>query len=454
MTELLDRSARFIDTGVIDGVDNPTTVSINELADNIAMVDAFSHVVLFDTGDGLVAFDTSNPWAAKHAVEAVRQWRPDPFRALVYTHGHIDHIGGAKAFLDEADASGATRPAVVSHEGVPARFARYDLTSGYNAIINARQFGGSALTDGDGGLKVGRFGLNWVQPSTTFDEKMSMKVGGLTIELRHGLGETDDHAWAWIPEHKAACIGDFIIWMFPNAGNPQKVQRYPREWAMVLREIATFEPELLLPAHGLPVAGKARIAGFLDDYASALEYLVDATIGMMNEGARLDDIIHTVRLPADLAVKPWLAPNYDEPEFVVRNIWRRYGGWYDGNPARLKPPPDSAVAREVAALAGGVGPLALRAQELSDAGDHRLACHLAELAVQADPDDLEAHRIRAGIYSARRRTETSLMAKGIYGWASGESKRRVAALDPGALDTAPDPTSDHAPAYTPGSGDG
>ena len=76
---------------------------------------------------------------------------------------------------------------------------------------------------------------------------------------------------------------------------------------------------------------------------------------MMNEGARLDDIVATVKAPDHLLEKPYLRPVYDEPEFVVRNLWRLYGGWYDGNPARLKPPTDAAIAAEVASLAGGAG---------------------------------------------------------------------------------------------------
>ena len=75
----------------------------------------------------------------------------------------------------------------------------------------------------------------------------------------------------------------------------------------------------------------------------------------MNAGARLDDIVHAVQAPAHLLDRPYLKPVYDEPEFVVRNLWRLYGGWYDGNPANLKPRPDAVLAAEVAALAGGAG---------------------------------------------------------------------------------------------------
>jgi alkyl sulfatase BDS1-like metallo-beta-lactamase superfamily hydrolase len=115
---------------------------------------------------------------------------------------------------------------------------------------------------------------------------------------------------------------------------------------------------------------------------------------------------------------------YDEPEFVVRNIWRMYGGWYDGNPANLKPAKDSLLAREIAQLAGGAGKLADRA--LAVAGnDLRLACHLAEMAVLAEPSNAHAHALRAEIYQKRRDSETSLMAKGIFGYAANESKEKA-----------------------------
>ncbi len=63
----------------------------------------------------------------------------------------------------------------------------------------------------------------------------------------------------------------------------------------------------------------------------------------MNEGARLDTILHTVKLPDGTLDKPYLRPTYDEPEFIVHNIWRLYGGWYDGNPAHLKPAPEASL---------------------------------------------------------------------------------------------------------------
>src|SRR5207253_7131590 len=130
------------------------------------------------------------------------------------------------------------------------------------------------------------------------------------------------------------------------------------------------------------------------------------------------DIVHSVRAPAHLLERPYLHPIYDEPEFVVRNIWRQYGGWYDGDPSHLKPAPAAVLAGELASLAGGASRLAERAREVAAAGDLRLAGHLAELAARAAPTDKGVHAVRAEVLGARAREEASTMSKGIYSWAA------------------------------------
>jgi alkyl sulfatase BDS1-like metallo-beta-lactamase superfamily hydrolase len=156
--------------------------------------------------------------------------------------------------------------------------------------------------------------------------------------------------------------------------------------------------------------------------AAALESLHEQTLALMNSGARLNDVIHAVKLPSELANLPYLRPSYDEPEFVVRNIWRLYGGWYDGNPANLKPAADVALACETAALAGGADVLAARAEALAEEGDLRLASHFAEMAVMAEPESARCHQVRAAVYDARRKAEASYMARGIYRSAAIDSK--------------------------------
>ncbi len=429
MADLLDLSSRIIDSGVTDQPVNRVTNELSEVADGIAIVESFSHCVALRTDDGLVCFDSSGV-ATGHAVrESLRGWDGRRVTHLVYTHGHADHVGGSTFFADD-------QPTVVGHENVAARLDRYDYTNNWNLIINARQFGGIAgelnlgvgTGTGDGlklaGSSLGRRFLpaTTLRPDETFSASSHLDAGGQLIELHHARGETDDHLWAWLPERNAIMTGDFLIWNFPNAGNPQKVQRYPIEWAAALRSMIAVEPELLLPAHGLPIAGKERIARVLDDVAGALELLVREAIDMMNAGATLDTIIHSVTVPNETLAKPYLRPLYDEPEFVVRGIWRQFGGWWDGAASRLKPSPDAHLAAAVAELAGGAAALVRRAQQAASEGDLRLACHFADLAGWAAPDDPMVHAARAEIFLARRKAEPSLMSKGIFAAAARESQ--------------------------------
>ena len=424
MADLLDLSARFIDgegTQLALGPTNRINLELSELADGLAMVESFSHVVAFSTDAGTVLFDGTLEALAPVAFARIRDWNSAPIHTLVYTHGHIDHVGGGRVLVREAAERGDPAPSIVGHEAVHDRFERYQLTNGYNAHINHRQFkrSGVAGTSADSGPTFPR---RFAEPTLTYRDALTLDIGGTAFELHHTRGETDDHTWAWVPSMRAACLGDLLIWSFPNAGNPQKVQRYPHDWARALRDIAAMQPELLLPAHGLPIGGAERVQRVLGETAEALEHLVGTTLAMMNEGAGLDTIIHTVTVPEHLLDRPYLQPVYDEPEFVVRNIWRLYGGWYDGNPARLKPPADVEVANEVAMLAGGSAALVARARALADSANDadslRLSCQLIEWAVAAAPDDADATRAASEIYGARRDLERSLMAKGIYGEAA------------------------------------
>ncbi|HYI62757.1 MAG TPA: alkyl sulfatase dimerization domain-containing protein [Acidimicrobiales bacterium] len=419
-TDLLDLSDRIL-AGAADIEDHHPFSPSNELAEvgeGTAFVQSFANVSALRTGDGLVLVDTGSPFAAGTIHAAVRAWDRSRLHTAVYTHGHIDHVFGTAPFEEEAAAGGDPAVTVVAHEDVDARFDRYCTCAGYNAVINQRQFQAPGL----------RWPTEYRRPDTTYRERMDLAVGGLDLQLHHARGETDDATWVWVPERRTVCTGDLVIWCTPNAGNPQKVQRYAADWAVALRAMAALGPELLLPGHGLPVRGADQVRAVLLDTAEVLEVLHDRTLALMNEGARLDDIVHEVRAPDELLAKPYLRPVYDDPEFVVRGVWRLYGGWYDGNPAHLKPAPDAALAAELAALAGGPAALADRALALVAAGgdaDLRLAGHLAELAAQAAPEDPGVHRARAEVFGARAGAEPSLMAKGVFRWAEGESRRRA-----------------------------
>ena len=424
-THPLDLSDTIIDTGVASEPPNRISNELSELAEGVSIIESFSHVVLVDTDDGFVAFDSSSAPQGNAIIGALRGYSDKPVHTLVYTHGHADHVGGSRSFAADAEDKGRPLPRVLGHDKVNVRLDRYDYTDGYNRIINLRQFGGVPKSNvSSAGMGAGP---SFVPPGTlrvdhSYETGLTEQVGGLTFEHHHALGETDDHTWTFLPELNMITAGDLFIWNFPNCGNPQKVQRYPAEWAEALRAMAAKGAELFVPAHGLPLRGKKRIQHVLDIVATTLEDLVRDVVDAMNTGATLDDIVSSVSVADELLELPFLRPLYDEPEFAIHGIWRLYGGWWDGNPARLKPPSDASIGSEIAALAGGVDVLVTRAQEAATEGDLRVSCQLIEYAVAAEPGNEAVHEARIAIYGARRKAESSLMAKGIFASARATSE--------------------------------
>ena len=420
MADLVDISSRIIDSGVVDQMVNRVTNELSELAEDLAIVESFSHCVAFDSGDGLVCFDSSGVHTGQAVVTALKGWRPGRISHLVYTHGHADHVGGSTYFA-------ADQPTVVGHRNVATRLDRYDYTNNWNLIINSRQFGGIpgelnlSIGEAEGGARVDvadarRFlPRTTLRPSETFDLDHSMHVGDTQIELHHARGETDDHLWAWLPDRKWIMAGDFVIWNFPNAGNPQKVQRYPVEWAAALRANDRRRARV---AGTRPRAADRRSTADRDGARrhrhSTGEPGCRRDRDDESRGNTRRDHSHGVgsRRDARQAVPPSAVRRTgvrDSQHLApVRWMVGRRGVEVEAVAGC------SGRATAIAELCGGADALIRRAQQAIAENDLRLACHLADLAGWAAPGDVSIHAARAEVYIERRKAEPSLMSKGIF----------------------------------------
>ena len=390
----------------------------------IATKGVVGNVSAVRTSEGLVVFDSGSVQTARKIYDTLRAWDNSPIHTIIITHGHVDHVMGLPLFDAEAKARNHPPIRVIGQRNMLGRFARYTATAGFNSNINARQFGVPGF----------RWPNEFRVPDLVYDDELAITVGGRTFELHHGMGETDDHTWTWIADRKAIVSGDFVIWAAPNCGNPQKVQRYCKPWAEAFRGMAARQADVLVPGHGPAIFGADRVRQLLGDGARLLDTIHDQTVALMNQGKTLDEVVAGVKMPTDLLARPYFQPTYDDPEFLVRNVWRLYGGWWDGDPAHLKPAPADALARELAALAGGAEKLARRAQELANQGDMRVAGHLIEFAAKAAPDNVEVHKIRITVSKQRAAAESTLMARGVFHAAVRESQ---AIADPDALAKTP-----------------
>jgi alkyl sulfatase BDS1-like metallo-beta-lactamase superfamily hydrolase len=391
--------------------------AITPVAENIITVHTTYYcgsVTVIRTEAGLVFIDTAKPDTATQTLALVRTWDDSPVHTVIYTHGHIDHTSGIKLIDDEADAKGVPKPRIIAHRNVRRRMDRYEVSHGFNSIVQGQQFNKPGYS----------YPIGQRRPDEVYDDTLSLTIGGEQIELLHGRGETDDATFVWLPKCRVLATGDFVIWVFPNAGNPRKVQRYAADWATALRRMEQLKPEVLIPGHGPVIFGEARAAQVLGDGAEALEHLTNETLQLMNNGATLDQILHAVKVPPEYLAKPYLLPKYDDPEFLVRGIYHLYAGWFDGDPAHLKPARNADLASELARLAGGANKLAERAAVLSEEGQTRLAAHLAEFAGAAAPKDERIQAIRAAVLQKCIDGETSLMGKAFFAVYQRDAEQR------------------------------
>jgi glyoxylase-like metal-dependent hydrolase (beta-lactamase superfamily II) len=369
---------------------------------------AFVNTYALRTPGGLLVVDPGFTHTARETHKAIRAWSDAPLSTAVYTHGHADHAFGLRAFLEAGE-----RPQIVAQENCLARFRRYQLTHGWNAAINQRQFS----------LPEPMFPRHFDWPTLTFRDSLTQRLGDLEVHYRAAKGETDDACWVWVPDRGYLFTGDLVIWQAPNCGNPQKVQRYPLEWAEALEKMAALDAEWLFPGHGLVVCGRAAVKQLLTDTARYLRVIIDQVLERMNAGQTPEEIFHAVEPDPELSKRAYLRATYDHPKFIVRNLLRLWGGWWSGNAADLLPATHEAQAEEITRLAGGTAALVKRGRELLAAGDSVMATHVAEWALRGAPQNREAQALKHDVYERRLAEAEALMAQGIFRAAMNDAKK-------------------------------
>jgi alkyl sulfatase BDS1-like metallo-beta-lactamase superfamily hydrolase len=343
------------------------------------------NAVLFETDEGLVLVDAGMAPAGPAIVELMKSVSDKPLHTLIYTHGHVDHAYGAWAL----EPGGYSPQQIVAHEAIVPRFERYIALRGSLADY---------MSQPRPQLPASREDIVW--PTRTFRDRLELEIGGETFVLQHHRGETDDQLYVWVPGRRALASADYYQGFLPNAGNGKRVQRHVGEWIVAMREMADLRPEVLLPAHGDAIVGTAEIQESFRLLADALEHIRDHTLAGLNRGLRKDQIFQSLEWPERFASDPRLNIQYVTPMDISKMVIKRYTGWWDDIPSHWTPAPLVDQAQAVAALAGGVDPLASAAREAAKT-DIQLACHLADWAYYADPQSPIAQQLVIDVYKQR-----------------------------------------------------
>ena len=200
-----------------------------EVTDRTAFIPAFGNVCGFDTDDGLVLVDTGNQVLAQTNHERMRGWNGGRLHTAVFSHGHIDHVFGVGALRGGGGGQGV---GCTARRRPRAPAAPLRSLQDHRWLQRRDQPAAVPVRRGRSGRRSTAIPTRRTTITTT------SRWAARRFELHHDKGETDDATWVWHADRKVLCTGDLFIWASPNCGNPQKVQRYPQEWAEALRKMA------------------------------------------------------------------------------------------------------------------------------------------------------------------------------------------------------------------------
>lgn len=346
---------------------------------------------------GYVAIDAgAHPETTRQIAAEWERVAGGPIQALIYTHSHPDHIGGADGF---------------DLEGVPiwaqSRFldelADMQLLPNATFLRGVRQSGSVlpvevALSNGIGPplRKNDALVPPLHVPTMTFERTEELVVGGRPLILRSSPGETHDHLSVWLPEHKLLFAGDNIYKAFPNLYTFRGMSARPvRRWIETLDEVRRLRPEVLVLGHTESIQGADRIYALLTDYRDAIAFVHDSVIRGINAGKSPNQMAREIRLPQHLANHPFLREHYGTIAASVRGVYTGYMGWFDGDAANVDPEPASEVGNWLVDELGGKQNVLRRIDQVIATGDLRRALWLCRMLYGHSPDCRETRAAKA-----------------------------------------------------------
>ncbi len=363
-----------------------------DLGDGIWLSPGLSNSYLLETGDGRIIVNTGMGFEGPLHRRAFDAVDPSPTRAIVFTQGHFDHVGGADSLRDDGTELIAQTNFMswrADNERLEAFRTRNAAFAWMRAILAALEHAESV---GGGTSAQAR-----PEPTTTFDERMELSIGGRELVLLSTPGgETTDSLVIWCPETRTAFTGNLFGALFGHVPNlvTMRGDRYRDALTYVdsLDLVLGLGPAHLLTGHFDPVEGADRIAEEITAMRDATKWVHDRTVEGMNAGADVHTLMRQIRLPGHFD----LGEGYGKTSWNVRAIWENYAGWFHHrSTTELYGVPAAVVAPDLVAVAGATAIVdAARARLAS--GEAVAALHLTDIVLTADPADAEARAVAAG----------------------------------------------------------
>jgi cyclase len=181
----------------------------------------------------------------------------EPIGFLINASPHGDHVNSNEVFAGAA---------IISHEGA------------YEAIAEVRSRVQSA---GSGILPP--------LPHQTYRDRMTLVVGGRTIELHYyGRGHTRGDTVVFLPESGVAFLSElYFNGVFASVG-----EGFVREHIETLSQAMELPAEWWIPGHGYIVGQtRAQLAQGMEDYLANLEAIHAAVSLRVARGQTLEEVL-------------------------------------------------------------------------------------------------------------------------------------------------------------------
>ncbi|MCC7268142.1 MAG: MBL fold metallo-hydrolase [Caulobacteraceae bacterium] len=355
-----------------------------------------------------------------------------PIVAIVYTHSHTDHFGGAGGLIDAADAR-AGKVKVIAPDGFLEHAVAENILAGPAMARRAMYQFGVLLPRGPGGQTSAGIGPGLsrgtptlIAPNTVIKASgEALTIDGVRLEFQLTPNtEAPAEMNIYLPDFSALCMAENANATMHNVLTPRgALVRDAKVWADELtRSLRLYgdRADVMFTSHAWPRFGRAEVKDFLGKHRDAYKFLHDQSVRLMNAGLTGPEIAATLKLPAVLEREWYNHGFYGNMSFNSRAVYQRYMGWYDGNPARLAPlPPETAGKRDVEAMGGAAAVLA-RARAAFDVGDYAWSAELLDKLVFADPADAEARALLARAYDQLGYQSESSLWRNMYLSGAGE----------------------------------
>ncbi|HOM12249.1 MAG TPA: alkyl sulfatase dimerization domain-containing protein [Rubrivivax sp.] len=414
------RAFDFIMKGPAPATVNPSLWRLGQLnhaqglfkvADGIYQIRGYdiAGMTLVEGATGWIVIDTTLTAAVaraslKLAMDTLKSTKP--VVAVIYTHSHVDHFGGVRGVVDEADVRSGKVKIIAPDEFMQHAIAE-NVRAGNALTRRAQYMYGAALTPGDKGnvgiglgpaLSADNPGLI---PPTQYIKKTGeeLTIDGVRIQFQMAQGsEAPSEFMFYFPDKKALCLSEVATKLMHNVYTIRGAKvRDALGWSKYINQTMDLFPdaEVAFSSHHWPTWGKDNIRAFLANQRDTYRFLHDRALHLANQGLVMDEIGSENFFPKGLAVDAASRGYYGSLSHNLRAVYNFYLGYYDANPATLNrlPPADSAK-RYVAAMGGEAALLASARKAFAD-GDYRWVAELVNHAVFANPGSTEARALQA-----------------------------------------------------------